>query len=52
VKPCDDLHEFSDELMLLFQQLGVECVRTTGANPMRHAAKAGGTRCHLADDTR
>ncbi|MBM4083273.1 MAG: TIM barrel protein [Planctomycetes bacterium] len=31
MKLCDDLHELSDELMLFFSQLGVECVKVSGA---------------------
>ena len=31
---CDDLHEFSDELMRFFAQVGVECVKITGAKLM------------------
>lgn len=34
MKLCDDLHELSDDLMLFFQQLGVECVKITGAKLM------------------
>ncbi len=34
MKLCDDLHEISDDLMLFFRQLGVECVKITGAKLM------------------
>ncbi len=34
MKLCDDLHEFSDELMRFFCQVGVECVKITGARLM------------------
>lgn len=34
MKLCDDLHEFSDELMRFFREVGVECVKLTGARLM------------------
>jgi len=34
MKLCDDLHEFSDNLMRFFRQLGVECVKITGQKLM------------------
>jgi len=34
MKLCDDLHEFSEELMQFLRQLGVECVKITGAKLM------------------
>ena len=34
MKLCDDLHDLSDGLMRFFQQLGVECVKITGAKLM------------------
>jgi mannonate dehydratase len=34
MKLCDDLHDFSDDFMQFLQQLGVECVKITGAKLM------------------
>ncbi len=34
MRPCDDLTDLSDDFMQFLQQLGVECVKITGAKLM------------------
>jgi mannonate dehydratase len=54
MKLCDDLHDLGDEFMLFLQQLGVECVKITGARLMPPGGQAGPPGCGVVprDDLR